>query len=151
MRFSLRDKIIILNLILFSKLWCIGQVCTILKYTKKGYTVSSHKHLLKQNNGDFFIQLLNTWLHFTNKNFPAPTSVKGILDQHIFLNPRSKLITYLFSIASHSGIVQTNLLLFIRNLCRCLQARLISSTTFGEKLDFNTVNHIKEYINLLWP
>ena len=37
---------------------------------------SSHKHLQKQNNEDFFIQLLNTWLHFTNNNFPVPTSVK---------------------------------------------------------------------------
>ena len=32
-----------------------------------------------------FIQLLNVWLHFTNHNFPAPTSVKEIFDQtHIF-------------------------------------------------------------------
>ena len=31
-----------------------------------------HKHLQKQSNEDFFIQLLNAWLHFTNNNFPAP-------------------------------------------------------------------------------
>ena len=33
----------------------------------------SHKHLHKPNNEDFFIQLHNTWLHFTNNNFPTPT------------------------------------------------------------------------------
>ena len=52
--------------------------------------------------------------------------------------------------ASHSEIFQTNLLLFIKDLCRCLQACLTFSTTFGDKLDFTTANHIKEYINLLW-
>ena len=55
----------------------------------------------------------------------------------------------LFSIASHPGIFQTNLLLFIRELCTCLQPFLISSTTLGEELDFTTANHIKD-INLLW-
>ena len=33
---------------------------------------NSHKHLQKQSNEDFFIQLLNAWLHFTNNNLPAP-------------------------------------------------------------------------------
>ena len=37
---------------------------------------TSHKHLQKQNNEDFHIQLLNTWLHFTNNKFIAPTSVE---------------------------------------------------------------------------
>ena len=54
----------------------------------------------------------------------------------------------LFSIAFHPGIFQTNLLLFIRDLCRCLQPRLISSTTFGENTVFATAKY-KEYINLL--
>ena len=49
--------------------------------------------IYKKNNGGFFVQLLNAWLHFTNNNSPAPTSVKEILDQSIFLNPLSKLIT----------------------------------------------------------
>ena len=30
-----------------------------------------HKNLQKQNNEDFFIQLLNAWLHFTNNKFPT--------------------------------------------------------------------------------
>ena len=54
---------------------------------------TSYKNLQKKNNGSFFIQLLNAWLHFTNNNSPAPTSVKEIIDQSIFLNPLSKLIT----------------------------------------------------------
>ena len=148
MRLSLRDKIIILNLILFSKLRCIGQLCTILKYTKKGYTISSHKHLLKQNNGDFFIQLLNAWLHFTNNFLPPNVCKRNSRPTHIF---KSTIQTdNLLSIASHPTIFQKNLLLIIRDLCRSLQPCVISSTTFGEKLDFTTANHIKEYINLLW-
>ena len=34
--------------------------------------LTSHKNLEKQNNKDFFIQLLYAWLHLTNNNFPAP-------------------------------------------------------------------------------
>ena len=37
---------------------------------------NSHKYLQKQNNEDFFIRLINAWLHFTNSSFPAPTIVK---------------------------------------------------------------------------
>ena len=40
-RLLLRDKKIILNQTLLSKLWYIGQICTIPKYTKKEYTISS--------------------------------------------------------------------------------------------------------------
>ena len=38
----------------------------------------------------------------------------------------------------------------MRDLCICLKPCLISSTTFGEKLDFTTASYIKEYANLLW-
>ena len=94
---------------------------------------TSRKHLQKQNNEDFFIQLLNAWLHFPNNNFPAPTSVKEILGQtHIF--------TYTIQTDQKSN---PNLLLFIMDVCKCLQPCLISSTTFGEKLDFTTANHKK--------
>ena len=34
------------------------------------YRSTSHENLQKQNNKDFFIQLLYTWLHFTNNNIP---------------------------------------------------------------------------------
>ena len=37
---------------------------------------NSHKYLQKQNNEDFFIRLINAWLHFTNSSFPDPTIVK---------------------------------------------------------------------------
>ena len=55
---------------------------------------NSHKYLQKQNNEDFFIRLLNVWLHFTNSSSPTPTIVKEIYDQPIFANPQTKLRTY---------------------------------------------------------
>ena len=36
------------------------------------YRSISHKNLQKQNNEYFFIQLLYSWLHLTNNNFPSP-------------------------------------------------------------------------------
>ena len=50
-----------------------------------------HKNLQKQNNEDFFIQLFNVRLHFTNNKFPAPMSIEEILHQPIHLNPYNKL------------------------------------------------------------
>ena len=50
-----------------------------------------HKNLQKQNNEDFFIQLLNALLHLTNNNFPTPMSIEEIFPQAIFLNPHIKL------------------------------------------------------------
>ena len=50
-----------------------------------------HKNLQKQNNDDFFIHLLNVWLHFTNNKSPAPMSIEQILHQPIHLNPYTKL------------------------------------------------------------
>ena len=58
---------------------------------KRIVTYNRHKKLKKQNNKDFFIQLLNAWLHFTNNNFPAPMPIEEILDQPIHLNPYTKL------------------------------------------------------------
>ena len=102
---------------------------------------TSRKHLQKQNSEDFFIQLVNAWLHFTNNNFPATTSVKKILAQTDILKCTAQTDN-LFSVASHPGIFQTNLLLFIRDIRRCLQPYLISSTTFGQKLGFTNAKHI---------
>ena len=45
----------------------------------------------KQNNENFFIQLLNAWLHFTNNKFPTPMPIEEIFDQPIHLNPYTKL------------------------------------------------------------
>ena len=36
------------------------------------YSSTSQKNLQKQNNEDFFIQLLYAWLHLTNNNIPPP-------------------------------------------------------------------------------
>ena len=47
----------------------------------------SHRNFQKYNNEDFFIQLLNAWLHFTNNDFPTPTSIEEILDQPMKTNP----------------------------------------------------------------
>ena len=52
---------------------------------------STRHRNLQNNNNDFFIQLLNVWLHFTNNTFPTPTSIEEILDQPLFLNPHTKL------------------------------------------------------------
>ena len=38
-----------------------------------------YKNFQKQNNEDFHIQLLNAWVHFTNNDFPTPTSIEKFL------------------------------------------------------------------------
>ena len=40
---------------------------------------------------DFFIQLLYAWLHLANNNFTTFISIEDILDQPIFLNPRTRM------------------------------------------------------------
>ena len=96
----------------------------------------------KQNNEDFFIQLLNAWLHFTNTNFSALTSIEEILDQPIFLNPHTKLgfssdNPYFYCIPPRNI---SDKFTIIRDLFRFLQPGLISSTTSDEKLGFPTGN-----------
>ena len=106
-----------------------------------------NKNLQKQNNQDFFIQLLNVWLHFTNNNFPTPTSIKEILDQPIFLNPHTKL-DFISDNQHFHCIPPRNILdkfTIIRDLCRFLQPGLICSTTFDKKLGFPTSNHKRIY------
>ena len=93
-----------------------------------------NKSLQKQNNEDFFIQLLNPWLCFTNNSFPTPTSIEEILDQPIFLNPYTKLDfssdnTYFYCIPPRNI---SDKFTIVRDLCRFLQPGLISSTTFDE-------------------
>ena len=50
-----------------------------------------HKNLQKQKNEDFFVQLLNAWIHLANNNLSTWTSAEEILGQPIFLNPHTKL------------------------------------------------------------
>ena len=45
----------------------------------------------KQSNEDFFVQLLNGWIHLANNNLPTLMSAEETLDQIIFLNPHNKL------------------------------------------------------------
>ena len=106
-----------------------------------------HSNLQKDNNEDFFIQMLNAWLNFTNNTFPPPMSIEEILDQPLFLNPHTKLpynsdnpYFYCLSPPNISGKFST-----IRDICRFLQSGLISSETFREKLDLLNVNHNNIY------
>ena len=106
-----------------------------------------NKNVQKQNNEDFFIQLLNVWLHFTDNNFPNPTSIKEILNQPIFLNPHTKL-DFISDNPHFHCIPPRNILdkfAIIRDLCRFLQPGLICSTTFDKKLGFPTSNHKRIY------
>ena len=48
------------------------------------YMSTSHKNLQKQNNEDFFIQLLLAWLHLTNNNFLPHIYRRNFCPTHIF-------------------------------------------------------------------
>ena len=97
-----------------------------------------NKHLQKQNNKYYFVQLPNAWLHFKINNFRAPTYIGEILDQPIFLKPRNKLDIsydnpYFYCIPSRNI---SDKFTIIRDLCRFILPGLISSTAFDEKLGF---------------
>ena len=47
---------------------------------------TSPKNLQKQNNEEFFIQLLYARLRLTTNKFSVPMSIEDILDQLMFLN-----------------------------------------------------------------
>ena len=47
---------------------------------------TSPKNLQKQNNDEFFIQLLYARLRLTTNKFSLPMSIEDILDQLMFLN-----------------------------------------------------------------
>ena len=114
---------------------------------KKILRFNRNKNLQKQNNEDFFIQLFNVWLQFTNNNFLTPTSIKNILEQPIFLNPHTKL-DFSSDNAYFCCIPPRNIsdkFTIIKDLCRFLQQDLIFSSTFDEKLRFPTANHKKIY------
>ena len=110
-----------------------------LSWQKQILRSNAHKNLQKRNNEDFFIQIRNAWLHFTNNDFLNPTSIEEICDQPIFLNPYFKSTQDYFKFT------------IIRNVCRFLQPFLISSTTFDEKLGFPTANYGRIYkLIMLW-
>ena len=106
-----------------------------------------HKNLQNHNNEDFFLQILNAWLFFTNNNFPTPKSIEEIIDQPLCLNPRTKLDfnsdnPYFYCIPPKNI---SDKFTIIRNICRFLQPGFICSRSFEEKLDLPTANHIQIY------
>ena len=99
---------------------------------KQIFRSNKQKNFQNQNNEDFCIQSLDTWLHFTNENFPTLTSIEEILDQRIFLNPHTKLDfssdnPYFYCIPPSNTSEKFTI---IRDLSRLPQPVLISSTTF---------------------
>ena len=110
-----------------------------------------HSNLQNNNNEDFFIQMLNAWLHFTNNTFPPPTSIEEILDQPLFLNPHTKLPynsdnPYFYCLPPQNI---SDKFATIRDICRFLQLALIPSVSFGEKLNLPNVNHNKIYKSII--
>ena len=97
----------------------------------------------KQNNKDFFIQLINAWQRFINSNFTTPTSIEEMLDKPIFSNQYSKLDfssdgPYFYCVPPRNISDKFTAIWY---LCRFLQPGLISSTTLDEKLGFSTSSH----------
>ena len=105
---------------------------------------TSHKHLQKQKNEDLLIKLLNALAKFYQQ-LPCPSYFYKRNFWRIYICKSTVQTDSLFFIASHPGMFQINLLLFIRDLCRCLQPYLLSCTTFGKKLDFTNANHKRIY------
>ena len=106
-----------------------------------------HKSLQNHNNEDFFLQILNPWLSFTNNKFPIPKSIEEILDQPLFLNPHTKLDfnsdnPYFYCIPPKNI---SDKFTIIRDICRFLQPGFISFRSFEEKLDLPTANHNQIY------
>ena len=102
-----------------------------------------HSNLQSNNNEDFFIQLLSSWLYFTNDTFPPPTFIEEILDQPLFLNPHTKLHFHSDNPYFYCLPLQniSNKFTIIRDICRFLQLGFIPSVSFGEKLNLPNVNH----------
>ena len=110
----------------------------VLRYTR-------HSNLQNNDNEDFFIQLLNAWLHFTNNTLPPPISIEEILDQPLFLNLHTKLHynsdnPYFYCLPPQNI---SNKFTTIRDICRFSQPGLIPSVPFAEKLNLPNVNHNK--------
>ena len=99
----------------------------------------------------FFIQLLNSWLYFTNNTFPPPISIEEILGQPLFLNPHTKLHFHLdnpyFYCLPPQNI--SDKFTIIRDIYRFLQLGFIPSVSFGEKLNLPNVNHNRIYKSII--
>ena len=102
-----------------------------------------HRNLQKYNIQDFFIQLLNAWLYFTNNDFPIATSIEEILDQPLFLNPHTKLgfnlnNPYFYRIPPNNISDKFNTII---DICKLLQPGFISPRSFKENLNLPTANY----------
>ena len=114
---------------------------------------SSHKKLQKQNNEDFFIQLLYAWQHLTPITTFFPHVYKrNSWPTHTFKQIHQSRLSlmsdnlYFYSIPTRN--IWDKFTIIRDHLCRFLQPGLISSTTFLKKPDFSTAEH-KSYINVL--
>ena len=110
-----------------------------------------HRNLQNNNNGDFFIQLLNAWLYFTSNTFPIPTSIEEILDQPLFLNLHTKQRfssdnPYFYCLPPQNI---SDKFTIIRDIRRFLQPGVISSVSFREKLSLLNVNHNRIYKSIV--
>ena len=111
-----------------------------------------HKSLQQHDNEDLFIQLLNAWLYFTRNNFPTAKSIEEILGQPLFLNPHIKL-DFNFDNLYLYCIVPKNIsdkFITIRNICKFLQPRFISSFSFGAKLSLPNTNQNRILYKILY-
>ena len=104
MRLSLRGKKIIANQTLLSKLWYIGQIRTIPKYTKKEYTISSgtrknttsetpssilhlddwtryfrHRHTIKLSKNKMDSKVIKSYQYSPEKSQSVPTELNSEL------------------------------------------------------------------------
>ena len=121
--------------------------------TKSNSPTHCTQKLTKYNNEDFFIQLLNAWLHFTNNDFSNPTSVEEILDQPLFLNPHTKLDfsssnPYFYRIPPNNISDEFNTL---RDIFKFFQPGFIFPRTFKEKLNLPTANYNSIYKSFMQP
>ena len=110
------------------------------------YRFTSHKNLQKQNNEDFFIQLLYAWLHHTNNNIPPSYLIyrRNSCPIHIF---KSK---YQIDFKHHpTKEYFRQIYHYLEPFCRFLLPGLVSFTIFCKKVVFPLVNH-ERYIKLHW-
>ena len=94
------------------------------------------KYFIKRAMKIFCIQLLYSWLHLTNNNFPP----LYIPIEEIPVQPIS-LIQHTSLDFKYHPIQEYFKQIYNWDLCRFLQPGVISSTIFYQKLDFPTANH----------
>ena len=117
-----------------------------LSWQKRFLQVYQSQKLQKQNNEDFFIQLLYPWLHRTNNNIPPSYLVqrRNSCPTHIFKS-RHQIDCKHHPTPEYFRQIYH----YLGPFCRFLLPCLISCTIFCKKLVFSTVNR-KRYLKLHW-